>query len=192
MRICFASHNQNKVAELSRLLGDKYALLGLDDLGITEDIPETGSTLEENARIKAKYVVERHNLACFADDTGLEVAALDGRPGVFSARYAGEPSDSARNIEKLLEELAGRENRQARFRTVIALILDGQEHYFTGIVEGEITREVIGERGFGYDPIFIPKGFNRTFAEMTMEEKNSISHRGRAVRKLIDFLANKL
>lgn len=190
MRICFASHNQNKVAELRRLLGESFDLVGLDDLGISEEIAETGKTFEENALIKANYVVQKHDIPCFADDTGLVVDALDGRPGVYSARYAGEPPSSERNIEKLLRELADKENRSARFRTVIALVSGAEQHFFTGEVEGKITCERRGTDGFGYDPVFLPKGFDRTFAEMTMEEKNTISHRGRAVRKLIDFLSN--
>ena len=189
MRLCFASHNQNKIAELNKLLGSNFEILGLDDLGIIEEIPETGKTLEENALIKANYVAKNHGIACFADDTGLEVESLDGRPGVYSARYAGEHVDNARNIDKLLHEMEGATNRAARFRTVIALIIDKQQYFFSGQVEGLITDKRIGEGGFGYDPVFLPKGFGRTFAEMSMAEKNAISHRGRAVQKLAEFLA---
>ena len=191
MRICFASHNQNKIAELKKLLGTKFELLGLDDLGISEEIPETGVTLEENALIKASYVASNHGIPCFADDTGLEVDALDGRPGVFSARFAGEPPNNDRNIDKLLHEMSGVEDRTARFRTVIAYINNSEEHFFIGQVEGMITKKRCGEQGFGYDPVFLPVGFDCTFAEMTMIEKNVISHRGRAVRKLIEFLSNQ-
>ena len=191
MRICFASHNQNKIAELRKLLGTNFELLGLDDLGISEEIPETGVTLEENARIKASYVAENHGIPCFADDTGLEVDALGGRPGVYSARFAGEPPNNDRNIDKLLHEMSGAEDRTARFRTVIAYINNSEEHFFIGGVEGIITEQRSGENGFGYDPVFLPAGFDCTFAEMTMAEKNVISHRGKAVRKLIEFLSNQ-
>ena len=187
MRFCFASHNPNKIAELRKLLGSNHELLGLDDLGITEDIPETGSTLEANALIKANYVIAQHDIPCFADDTGLEVKALGGRPGVYSARYAGEPADSERNIDKLLGELHGIEERTARFRTVIAIIMDGKEVVFSGDVEGEITMARSGSEGFGYDPIFIPEGYDCTFANLSAENKNLISHRGKAVRQLIAF-----
>lgn len=190
MRLCFASHNQNKIAELRELLGEGFELLGLDDLGISEDIPETGATLEENALIKANYVASKHEIPCFADDTGLEVDALNGQPGVYSARFAGEPPNNERNIAKLLNDLAGFDDRKARFRTVIAFVNNSVEHYFIGEVAGVITEQCLGEKGFGYDPVFLPNGFDRTFAQMTMTEKNIISHRGRAVRKLIDYLSN--
>lgn len=190
MQICFASHNHNKVEELGNLLGQSIELVNLDDLGITEEIPETGSTLEENALLKAEYVYSRHQIPCFADDTGLEVRALGGRPGVFSARYAGEPANSRRNINKLLQELSSHKDRSAQFRTVIAYLDKNGQHFFEGIVKGKINLAISGEQGFGYDPVFIPDGFNCTFAEMTMTEKNKISHRGRAVNKLIQFLSN--
>ena len=190
MRICFASHNSNKVAELRKILGSQFELVGLDDLGLKEEIPETGSTLQENALIKAEFVFSRFAIPCFADDTGLEVKALGGRPGVFSARYAGEPTSSDRNIDKLLVELGANNERAARFRTVIAYKDSVQVKYFEGIVEGAITMARSGQGGFGYDPVFIPEGFSGTFAEMTMAEKNAISHRGRAVHKLIEFLTN--
>lgn len=191
MKICFASHNKNKIKELQNLLGEDFDLVGLDDLGITEEIPETGTTLEENALIKAEFVSSRFAIPCFADDTGLLVDALDGAPGVYSARYAGEPANSENNINKLLIELRDVNDREARFKTVIAYLDKKDKLYFVGEVEGAITHERTGEEGFGYDPVFIPKGFNRTFAEMTMEEKNSISHRGRAVQKLAAFLSNQ-
>ena len=189
-RICFASHNRNKVEELRSLIGNSIELVNLDDLGIIEDIPETGTTLEENARLKAEYVYSRHKIPCFADDTGLEVESLDGRPGVYSARYAGEPSNSDNNIAKLLREMSNIEERSAQFRTVIAYIDKEGQRLFEGVVKGEITKQKSGRKGFGYDPVFIPNGFDCTFAEMTMEVKNSISHRGQAVRRLVDFLSN--
>lgn len=190
MAICFATHNQNKVNEINRLIED-YTIISLDDIGITEEIEENGSTLIENALIKAQYVYEKAGINCFADDTGLEVDGLNGAPGVFSARYAGEPANSENNIDKLLLDLAGIENRSARFRTVIAFIEEGNTTYFEGIVEGEIIHERRGANGFGYDSVFLPKNFDRTFAEMDMTEKNNISHRGKAVNKLVNFLKSK-
>ena len=188
MPICFATHNQHKVAEISKLLGGEVEVISLDDLGVTRVIPETGATLEENALIKANFVYQNYHIPCFADDTGLEVAALHGAPGVYSARFAGEPADNEKNIDKLLGLLAGETNRQARFRTVVALVQKGGQHLFEGTVAGEITTARRGSRGFGYDPVFLPKNFDRTFAEMSMEEKNAISHRAQAVGKLIAFL----
>ena len=170
------------------MLGDAFELVTLREVGITEDIPETGATLDENASIKARYVYERTGLNCFADDTGLEVEALDGAPGVHSARYATDGHDFAANNRKLLRELEGKANRKARFRTVISLIVDGIERQVEGIVEGEITTSESGAEGFGYDPLFMPEGYDRTFAEMSAEEKNAISHRGRAVAKLVEML----
>lgn len=167
-------------------------LSSLRDLGDMEEIPETGKTLAENALQKAKAGFGRHNINCFADDTGLEVEALGGAPGVFSARYAGPQCNPKDNIERLLKELKGVENRRARFRTIIALILDGKEYYFEGEVRGEIIEELRGEDGFGYDPIFLPEGSNLTFAEMEEQAKNSISHRGRATQKLVEFLKDNL
>ena len=166
------------------MLGDAFELVTLREVGITEDIPETGATLDENASIKAHYVYERTGLNCFADDTGLEVEALGGAPGVHSARYATDGHDFAANNRKLLRELEGKTNRKARFRTVISLIVDGVERQVDGIVEGEITTSESGAEGFGYDPLFMPEGYDRTFAEMSAEEKNAISHRGRAVKNL--------
>lgn len=188
MKIVFATNNAHKLSEVSALLGDKFELVTLREVGITEDIPETGATLDENASIKAHYVYERTGLSCFADDTGLEVEALGGAPGVHSARYATDGHDFAANNRKLLHELEGKTNRKARFRTVISLIVDGVERQVEGIVEGEITTSESGAEGFGYDPLFVPEGYDRTFAEMPAEEKNAISHRGRAVKKLVALL----
>ena len=188
MKIVFATNNARKLSEVSALLGDRFELVTLREVGITEDIPETGATLDENASIKARYVYERTGLNCFADDTGLEVEALGGAPGVHSARYATDGHDFAANNRKLLRELEGKANRKARFRTVISLIVDGVERQVEGIVEGEITTSESGAEGFGYDPLFMPEGYDRTFAEMSAEEKNAISHRGRAVAKLVEML----
>ena len=184
MKIVFATNNAHKLSEVSALLGNDFELVTLREVGITEDIPETGATLDENASIKARYVYERTGLNCFADDTGLEVEALGGAPGVHSARYATDGHDFAANNRKLLRELEGRVNRKARFRTVISLIVDGVERQVEGIVEGEITTSESGAEGFGYDPLFMPEGYDSTFAEMSAEEKNAISHRGRAVKNL--------
>ena len=188
MQICFATHNQNKVAELRKLVGNNLEILSLDDLGVADEIEETGATLKENALLKAKYIFDNYAIACFADDTGLEVDALDGAPGVYSARFAGVPANNEKNIDKLLGLLLNQGNKQARFRTVIALVRDNEQLFFEGIVEGEIIGERRGSNGFGYDSVFLPNHFDRTFAEMDMEEKNSISHRARAVKKLTDFL----
>jgi XTP/dITP diphosphohydrolase len=188
MPICFATHNQNKVDELRKLVGEDLEILSLHDLGVTDAIEETGTTLTENALLKAQFINDNYGVACFADDTGLEVVALNGDPGVYSARFAGVPANNERNIDKLLALLANEENRQARFRTVIALVKDAEQHLFEGIVEGEIIDQRRGSNGFGYDPVFLPNHFDRTFAEMGMEEKNVISHRALAVKKLTDFL----
>ena len=191
MKLIFATNNAHKVAEVQAVLGDGYELVTPRQMGITEDIPETASTLEGNARQKARYLYERTGLDCFADDTGLEVEALGGAPGVRSARYAGDEHDFDANNALLLKNLEGESNRKARFRTVIALILGGEEYLFEGIVEGTIIDHMTGSEGFGYDPMFVPEGDTRTFAEMSAEEKNAISHRGRAVAKLVEFLSNK-
>ncbi len=191
MKLIFATNNAHKLAEVQAVLGDGYELVTPRQMGITEEIPETASTLEGNARQKARYLYERTGLDCFADDTGLEVDALDGAPGVHSARYATDGHDFAANNRLLLKNLEGKENRRARFRTVISLIEGGEEHLFEGIVEGRIIDHDSGEEGFGYDPLFVPDGFDRTFAEMTAEEKNAVSHRGRAVRKLVAYLHAK-
>ena len=202
MKIVFATNNQHKLSEIRSILGDSIEVLSLKEIGCDVDIPETGKTLEENALQKAQYVYDHYHMDCFADDTGLEVDALDGAPGVYSARYAGEGHDSEANMSKLLKELGENNNRKARFRTVITLIQKKnvcpcgctsikEVHQFEGIVEGEIIRERRGGEGFGYDPIFQPEGYNQTFAELGMDIKNHISHRARAVAKLCEFLNDK-
>lgn len=188
MKIVFATNNAHKLAEVRAVLGEGYELVTLQEVGITEDIPETGSTLDQNASQKAWYVYNRTGLDCFADDTGLEVEALNGAPGVHSARYATDGHDFKANNRKLLGELDGVENRKARFRTVISLIVGGSEQQVEGIVNGHITTQEAGVEGFGYDPLFIPDGHNLTFAEMSADEKNAISHRGRAVEALRQLL----
>lgn len=193
-RLLLATHNAHKVQEIRDILLEEklpYDVVSLHELGDDEEIDETGTTLAENALIKAKSGFERHHIDCFADDTGLEVTALGGRPGVFTARYAGPACRPVDNIRKLLGELEGVSDRRASFKTVIALILDGQEYSFTGQVDGQITETPSGQSGFGYDPIFRPEGYDRTFAEMREEEKNKISHRGRATAALIDFLRKR-
>ena len=189
-KIVFATNNLNKLRELRSAVKD-FDIIGLKDLNITEDIPETGNSLKDNALQKAKYIYEKTGLDCFADDTGLEIEALDGRPGVYSARYAGPDCDSEANIKKVLKELKSHKNRKAQFKTVIALIIDGKKYFFDGKVEGEILKQKQGIDGFGYDPIFRPFGYDQSFAEMSLELKNKISHRGLAVVKLIKFLKNK-
>jgi len=186
--LIFASGNENKVAEVEYKLGGFVKLKSLHAIGCHEEIPETGNTLEENARIKARYVWDTYQVDCFADDTGLEVEALGGAPGVYSARYAGPQKNPADNMALLLSELMGKSNRRARFRSVICLIRGGKEHLFEGIVNGEIIEHARGAEGFGYDPVFVAEGYNKTFAEMTMDEKNTISHRGRAIASLAVFL----
>jgi len=188
MKIVFATNNPNKLKEIQALMPKGIAILSLKEIGCTEDIPETGTTLEANAFQKAHYLKEHYGYDCFADDTGLEVEALNGAPGVYSARYAGPERSAEANMAKILEELKGKENRKAQFRTAIALILNGEEQLFEGKVEGHISEEKKGEEGFGYDPIFLPENDKRSFAQMTMAEKGAISHRGRAVKKLVDFL----
>lgn len=188
MKLVFATNNQHKLKELQAILGNHFELLSLKDIGCLEEIPEEQPTLEGNARQKAEYIYEKFGYSCFADDTGLEIDALNGGPGVYSARYAGEAKDPQANMDKVLEKLQNTENRKARFRTVISLILDGEEKQFEGIVEGEITRDKRGDSGFGYDPVFLPNGYKNTFAEMDLSEKNKISHRARAVRKLVEYL----
>ena len=191
MRLCFATNNKHKLAELRQLIGSEIALQSLQDINCNDEIPETGNSLQANSLEKASYIKTQFSINCFADDTGLEVDALNGAPGVYSARYAGEPANSTNNINLLLKNLEGVANRAARFKTVITLLLDDNKPlFFEGIVEGDIVDKPSGETGFGYDPIFIPKGFSRTFAQMTAEEKNSISHRGIAVRKLVAHLNN--
>lgn len=189
--ICFASNNTKKLVEIKSALSGKIGIISLAELGCNEELAETGDTLYHNAFQKAQYVSETYGVDCFADDTGLEVEALDGAPGVYSGRFAGEPRSDERNVELLLKRMAGKENRNASFRTVIALILQGEEYSFEGKVDGVITEERFGEKGFGYDPVFRPEGYDRTFAELSMEEKNQISHRGRAVAKLVQFLLTR-
>lgn len=189
MKLVFATNNQHKLKELQTLFGKEIELLGLKDIGCFEDIPEDQPTLEGNARQKALYVFKKYGYPCFADDTGLEVEALNGEPGVYSARYSGEDKDPQANMAKLLHHLAKINDRKARFRTVISLVhSDGREMQFEGIAEGKITRKKRGALGFGYDPVFLPTGFSKTFAEMELQQKNSISHRGKAVKKLVQYL----
>lgn len=187
-KFVFATNNAHKLEEVKALLGDKIELLSMKDIKCSADIPETETTLEGNALLKARYIYENYHINCFADDTGLEVEALNGAPGVYSARYAGEEHNSEANMKKLLQELEGVENRKAQFRTIFALIIEGKEHLFEGIVKGEIIKQRKGNAGFGYDPIFVPEGYTQTFAEMGSEEKNKISHRAKAVGKLCKFL----
>ncbi len=190
MELVFATHNKNKFKEVQLLLPKHITLRSLDDIGCNDEIPETADTIEGNAIIKANYVTENYGYACFADDTGLMVDALDGAPGVYSARYAGTNKSSEDNMDKLLAEMEGQTNRDARFKTTIALHLERQKVLFNGIVLGEITMEKSGEGGFGYDPIFKPKGYDKTFAELPISVKNEISHRGKAMKQLIDYLKN--
>jgi XTP/dITP diphosphohydrolase len=195
MKLVFATNNKHKLSEIRAILGDEIDILSLEDINCHADIPETADTLEGNALQKAQYVVDHFGMSCFADDTGLEVDALNGEPGIYSARYAGEEHDSEANMTKLLNNLGQNNNRKAQFRTVIALLeMEGgkiRQHLFEGIVKGEIIRERRGGEGFGYDPIFQPEGYQQTFAEMSGEAKNAISHRGRAVRKLVEYLLPK-
>jgi XTP/dITP diphosphohydrolase len=188
IELVFATNNQHKLSELSRLAGDKFHLFSLKDINCFDDIPETADTLEGNAALKARYIWKKFGRNCFADDTGLEVEALNGQPGVYSARYAGEDQNSEANLTKVLDEMSGNSNRVARFRTVICLIIDGNEYFFEGIVGGHLISERRGIDGFGYDPIFVPDGFDKTFAEMDLDVKNKISHRGKATEKLLHFL----
>ena len=190
MKLVFATNNPHKVKELQSILGNRFNILSLKDIGCFEEIPENSDTLEGNASGKAFYVYNKYKINCFADDTGLEIDALNGKPGVYSARYAGENKNSEDNMQKVLEELKGNNNRKAFFRTVISLIIDGKETQFEGVVHGNILKTPRGDSGFGYDPIFQPEGYTTTFAEMLLSEKNKISHRGNAVKKLVKFLVN--
>ncbi len=192
MKLVFATHNQNKFAEVNQLIPAHIDLVSLTDIGCTVEIPETGKTLEQNARIKADYVTDNFDLPCFADDTGLLVDALHGIPGVFSARYAGEQKSSEDNMDKLLAALKDKNDRKARFTTVIALNLNRERHTFTGSVEGEIVMGKQGDGGFGYDPLFRPAGYEKTFAELSVATKNKIGHRGKAIRQLLCFLENSI
>ena len=188
MKLVFASNNKNKIAEIQSMLPESIKILSLEDINCLEDIPETADTIEGNAILKANYVTQKYGYDCFADDSGLEVAALNGEPGVFSARYAGEPKNDENNIDKLLANLKDVNNKKANFKTIICLNLKGEQHLFTGIINGQIIEKRIGNNGFGYDPIFVADGYQKTFAELSLEEKARISHRGIAVKKLIDFL----
>ncbi|MFY8069112.1 MAG: non-canonical purine NTP diphosphatase [Flavobacterium sp.] len=189
MQLVFASNNKNKIKEIQALVPDTIQIISLEDIGCTEDIPETAETIEGNAILKANYITSNYGYNCFADDTGLEVDALNGAPGVYSARYAGEQKDANDNMDKLLSELKDTMNRNANFKTVICLNLNGTQQLFTGIITGTIIDEKIGTNGFGYDPIFIAEGHQKTFAELSLEEKATISHRGIAVQQLIRFLS---
>ena len=188
MKLVFATNNKHKLQEVRDIVGDRVEVLSLADIGCYDDIPETADTLQGNALIKARHIYEKYGFDCFADDTGLEVEAIDGAPGVYSARYAGEECDSEANMRKLLENLTGKTNRNAQFRTVIALIINGEEMLFNGIVKGTIATEKKGDSGFGYDPVFVPEGYSESFAQMSGEMKNSMSHRFRATQQLADFL----
>jgi XTP/dITP diphosphohydrolase len=189
MKLVFATNNQHKLQELNHLLGNSFELLSLDEIGCREEIPENQETIEGNASEKSFYIYNKYGFNCFADDTGLEIDALNGEPGVYSARYAGEEKSPEKNIELVLQKLAKINNRKARFKTVISLVIDGREIQFEGLVSGEILEEKRGTTGFGYDPIFKPDESPFSFAEMTMEEKGKISHRGRAVQKLVEYLS---
>tara|TARA_B100002019_G_C21179927_1_gene553142 strand:+ start:403 stop:999 length:597 start_codon:yes stop_codon:yes gene_type:complete len=190
MKIVFATNNPNKLKEIQSLIPKEIEIISLKEIGCNEDIPETGDTLEANAFQKAHYIKDNFNYDCFADDTGLEIDELNGNPGVYSARYAGPERNANANMNKVLNELKGKKNRKAQFRTAIALILKGEEHLFEGKVEGYISKDKQGNEGFGYDPIFIPENNIRSFAQMSMQEKGAISHRGRAVKKLVTYLNN--
>ena len=189
INLIFATSNQNKVLEIQKILPKKFKIKSLKDLNYFEDVPENETTIEGNAIFKAKYIYEKFNINVFADDTGLEVEALNGEPGVHSARYAGTTRNSEKNIKKLLKNLKNIKNRNARFKTAIALIIDNKLHIFSGIIEGYILDSPKGNNGFGYDPIFCPNGFDKSFAELTLKEKNLISHRSLAMKKLIDFIS---
>jgi XTP/dITP diphosphohydrolase len=190
MKIVFASNNKNKIQEIQSMLPDTIQIVSLESIGCFEEIPETAATIEGNAILKANYISEKYGFDCFADDTGLEVDSLDGKPGVYSARYAGDQRNADDNMNKLLEELLVKPNRNAQFKTVIAMNFQGKQHLFEGIATGEITTEKMGTGGFGYDPIFKPTGYKNTFAELSLEVKNEISHRGKATKALLEFLKN--
>jgi XTP/dITP diphosphohydrolase len=190
MKIVFATNNKHKLDEIRAAVGDKHEIVSLKEIGFEEDIPETHNTLEGNAKQKSQHIYNRYKMSCFADDTGLEIDALNGEPGVYSARYAGENASFEDNMNMVLDKMTGKTNRQANFRTVISLIIDGQETQFEGKCPGQIMTEKYGEEGFGYDPIFMPKGYQETFAEMNLDLKNEISHRGLATKKLIEYLNN--
>lgn len=189
--ICVASNNAHKIEELQQMLGAQFDLKTMAEIGCHDEIEEYGTTFQQNSQIKAEYIFQKYALNVIADDSGLEVEYLDNKPGVYSARYAGEPTNHAANIQKLLQELGDATNRNAAFKTVITLILDGNTYFFEGEIKGTITKELKGEAGFGYDPVFVPEGFEKTFAELGSEIKNSVSHRGRAIAKMLDFLQKK-
>ncbi len=191
MELLFATNNLNKLTELQKIVSDSIILKSLSDINCKEEIPETGNTLEANALQKSSYIYDKYKINCFSDDTGLEIEALNGAPGVYSARYAGEDKDAKKNMSRVLEQMKDMQNRKARFRTVISLIIDGEEFQFEGIVNGNIEKYESGNEGFGYDPIFTPDGYSQTFAELDLSEKNKISHRGKAVKKLVKFLNTK-
>jgi len=190
MKLVFASNNKNKIAEIQQQVGSQFQIVSLEDIGCFVDIPETAETIEGNAILKANYVTENFGLSCFADDTGLEIESLNNEPGVYSARYAGEQKNAEDNMDLVLQKLASKTNRKAQFKTIIALNINNQQYLFEGIVKGEITLEKSGNQGFGYDPVFQPEGFSTTFAQMSMEQKAVVSHRGIAVQKLINFLSD--
>lgn len=189
--ICVASNNAHKIEELQQMLGAQFDLKTMAEIGCHDEIEEYGTTFQQNSQIKAEYIFQKYALNVIADDSGLEVEYLNNKPGVYSARYAGEPTNHAANIQKLLQELGDATNRNAAFKTVITLILDGNTYFFEGEIKGSITKELKGEGGFGYDPVFVPEGFEKTFAELGSEIKNSVSHRGRAIAKMLDFLQKK-
>lgn len=190
MKLVFATNNLNKLKEVQEILSNTIEIVSLKDINCFDEVDETETTLEGNAKLKADYITQKFGYNCFADDTGLEVESLDGKPGVYSARYAGEPVNSENNMQKLLTELKGKENRKAQFRTAVCLNLNGEQYVFEGTCKGEILTEKQGTEGFGYDPIFKPVGFSESFANMNSEDKNKISHRGIAIQQLIDFLLN--
>ncbi|WP_445749356.1 non-canonical purine NTP diphosphatase [Polaribacter sp.] len=190
MKLVFSTNNKNKLKEVQEMLPNSISLVSLKDINCEEEIDETETTLQGNAALKANFITDNYQLNCFADDTGLEVTCLNGKPGVYSARFAGEPSNAEKNMEKLLYEMNGFTDRSAQFRTVVCLNLEGNQYYFEGICKGSILTERQGTAGFGYDPIFQPEGYQQSFAEMTSEEKNKISHRGLAIEKLVSFLTN--
>ncbi len=191
MKLVFATNNKHKLEEVKTIISNDFEILNLKDINCFDDIPETQDTIEGNASQKAFYIYENYKMNCFADDTGLEIDVLNGEPGVYSARYAGEGCSFDDNIEKVLKKLSGVSNRKAQFKTVISLVINGKEYQFKGIIEGTLLKERRGTSGFGYDPVFLPKGYDKTFAELSSEEKNKISHRGTASRKLAEFLKNR-
>ncbi len=188
MDIVFVTNNQHKIKEIKSIIDKRFSILSLEDIGFKGDVPETNPTIEGNASQKSFYIHNKYKINCFADDTGLEIKSLNGRPGVYSARYAGDECDSEKNMKRVLEELLGKDDRSARFRTIISLIINGEEKTFEGIVNGQILKRKKGKDGFGYDPIFLPDGYDLSFAEMSLDEKNKISHRARATKRLVEYL----